>query len=171
MFGELRVSVHKWQGSCVMHCCHFWLGGLIPDTFQKQLNLLQRFFQMYAKADYHVSTFCSERRILSSGPAKSIYNVYFMTLMLNSRSSVCAVLQTCHITNTGMHHLGALLFRPGRCRCRYWRWELLLSFTPRWEQHLCCSAIRLLIAIVLPVVRFPEGTGLSGKLCEVLPHS
>lgn len=29
----------------------------------------------------------------------------------------------------------------------------------------------LLIAVVLTVVRFPEGAGLSGKLCKVLPHS
>lgn len=112
--GELSVSVHKWKGSCVMHCCHFWLGGLIPDTFQKQLDLLEsieKFFYKYAKADFHVSTFCSKTCVLSNGPEKSIYNVYFMILMLNRRSSVCAVLQTCHIANAGMHHLGALVIQ------------------------------------------------------------
>jgi len=47
--------------------------------------------------------------------------------------------------------------------------ELLRGFALRREQHLCSSASALLIATA-HAGRVPEGTGLSGKLCEVLPH-
>lgn len=148
--GELSVLVHKWQGSCVMHCCHFWLPGLIPDTCFKSswisYRLYKDFFQI-ARADCHVSTFCSEGCILSSGPEKSIYEVSFMTLMLNRRSSVCAAPQTCHIANTGTHHLGALLTQARQVQVQTLEVRAASLLGSEVGKHLCCSASMLLVAI------------------------